>query len=152
MRRRTRGAPAQADGAAESRERRSGFTLLEVLIVALLLGILAAVAVGSYRQQTMRAKRVEAILGLQGIHRSQQAFHATNAFYGDTFDEIGFAIDGARRIDARTLQGSVYTFEVTALPYDGDPRGNFQGRATGDLDPGDGVLDILIIENGLGLP
>jgi len=130
-------------------ERRRGFTLIEVVLVAILIGILSVVAVGTYRYQVMRAKRVEAIMGLEGLHRSQQSYYASNGHYGETFDEIGFAIDGARRIDDRTVQGPVYTFEVSIRELDGKPRGNFEGRATGDLDPGDGVLDILIIENAL---
>jgi len=129
--------------------RHSGFTLIEILLVVVLIGILATVALSGYRHQLMRARRVEAVIGLEGIHRSQQTYYANNDYYGDTFDEIGFSIDGARRVDARTIEGGVYTFGVMALPLDGNPRGNFQGRATGDLDPGDGVLDILIIENAL---
>jgi len=131
------------------RRNRSGFTLIEMLMVVVLIGILSVVALNSYRHQVMRARRVEAVVGLEGIYRSEQAYFAQNYQYGDTFDEIGFTIDGARHVDERTIEGNVYTFGVMALPLDGNPRGNFQGRATGDLDPGDGVLDILIIENVL---
>jgi hypothetical protein len=36
-----------------------------------------------------------------------------------------------------------------ALPSGGDPRGNFRAVATGDIDPTDPMLDILLIENRL---
>jgi hypothetical protein len=53
------------------------------------------------------------------------------------------------RVDERTIQGPLYTFTVQAIPHDGDPRGSFQALATGDLDPSDPMLDILMIENFL---
>jgi len=137
------------DPTMSRRRARAGFTLIDIFIVMLLVGVLAVVAMNSFRQQTMRARRVEAVVGLEGIYLAQQTYYGQSFQYGDTFDEIGFLIDGARRIDERTQEGQVYTFSVMALPLDGNPRGNFQGRATGDLDPGDGVLDILIIENAL---
>lgn len=126
-----------------------GFTLLELIVGLTIIAILTGIAFGTYRKQVMRARRTEAILGLQGIHRSEQAYFVSNQIYGDTFDEIGFVLDHATRVDERTIQASTYTFEVEALPLDGNPRGNFQARATGDLDPGDDVLDVLIIENVL---
>jgi prepilin-type N-terminal cleavage/methylation domain-containing protein len=129
--------------------RGSGFSIIELMLVVSLIGILGVIAISGYRGQIMRTRRVEAVMGLEGIHRSQQTFYGSTGYYGDTFDEIGFSLDGGKRIDSQTIEARVYTFEVTALPLDGKPRGNFQARATGDLDPGDGVLDILIIENVL---
>jgi len=129
--------------------RAAGFGLLELMLALAVLAILLGLAQTTFRQQLMKARRTEAIVGLQGILRSQQAYHVAQGIYGDTFDEIGFSLDGGRRIDARTIEAKTYTFEVRALPFDDDPRGNFQALATGDLDPGDGVLDILLISNHL---
>jgi type IV pilus assembly protein PilE len=126
-----------------------GFTLIEMLVVVAILGILAAAAYSNYHGQVMRTRRTEAILGLEGTYKAEAAYHAATNRYGDTFDEVGFALEGGTRIDARTIQGHVYTFTVHATPFDGDPYGNFQAVATGDLDPGDGVLDVLMISNDL---
>ena len=129
--------------------RRAGFSLVELMIAVAIIGILAGVAQATFRKQVMRTKRTEAIVGLQGIYLAQQGFRVSQGHYGDTFDEIGFVLHGGRRIDARTLEGPVYTFSVQAVATDDDPRGNFRALATGDLDPGDGVLDILMIENDI---
>jgi len=128
-------------------QRQSGFTLIELMLVVALIGILAGVAYTSFRTQTMKSRRAEAMVGLSGIFRAQRAYFTEHQVYGDTFDEIGFQLEGGRRIDAQTLQGHTYTFTVRALPGDGKDRGNFQAMATGDLDPGDGVMDVLMIEN-----
>jgi prepilin-type N-terminal cleavage/methylation domain-containing protein len=126
-----------------------GFTLIELLVTLAIVGILASLAQTTFRAGILRTRRMEAIVGLRGIHRAQILYHDANAHYGDTFDDIGFTLDGAESIDERTQKARFYTFTVSALPFDGDPYGNFQAVATGDLDGGDGLLDILLIENHL---
>jgi prepilin-type N-terminal cleavage/methylation domain-containing protein len=128
---------------------RNGFTLIELAVVLAIIGILTALGISGFRSQLMRARRTEATIGLGAILRAEQAFRFTNGYYGDSFDEIGVALDGVTRLDAHTLQGRTYTFTLHALPRGDDPRGSFQAIATGDLDPGDKVLDILMLEPGL---
>jgi prepilin-type N-terminal cleavage/methylation domain-containing protein len=131
--------------------RRRGFTLVELMIVVAIIGVLATLAQSTFRAQTQRARRAEAVVGLQSIRRAQVIYHNTNAIYGDTFDEIGFALEGAVHNDEHTQTAKTYTFTMRALPLDGNERGNYQAIATGDLDKGDAVMDILMIENQLEL-
>ena len=126
-----------------------GFTLVEMMLVVAILGILAAVAQSAFQDQVKRAHRAEAVVGLQGIRHAQTIYYNTNGVYGDTFDEIGFALEGARAIDDHTLQAKNYTFAMKALELDGNQRGNYQALATGDLDANDAMIDILMIENQL---
>lgn len=128
---------------------RGGFTLLELGVVLLLVAILAGLAQTQFRAQMQRSRRAEAVVGLEGVQRAQQAYHQSHGHYGDTFDEIGFTLEGGARIDPQTVEGRTYTFTLKAVPFEGDPRGNYRALATGDLDAGDGVLDILILENHL---
>ena len=129
--------------------RRTGFTILELMVVVAIIGILSTVGLSIFKKQSMRAKRSEAIQTLDAIHTAQTIYYAMHQQYGDTFDEIGFAVDGGRVLDPNTIEGPHYTYTMRALPFDGQPRGNFQAIATGDLDPGDDILDILMIENQL---
>lgn len=126
----------------------AGFTLLEIIVALAVVGILAGVAMSNFHGSVMRTRRTEAILGLAAIYHSQQIHYQSEHSYGDTFDEIGFVLEGGRQIDERTIQGSRYTFTLRALPSGDDPRGNFQALASGNLDS-DEVLDILMIENQL---
>lgn len=129
--------------------RRDGFTLIELSITIAIIGVLAAIASTSYQTYAMRARRSEAKVGLRSVFLTQTAYFGEFSIYGDTFSEIGTPIDGGVRVDSRTIRATTYTFTVRALPLDGKSNANFQGVATGDLDPGDGVLDILMIENQL---
>lgn len=128
---------------------RSGFTLLELLVVVAVVGVLAAVAFPSFRQQVKKAKRTEGITGLTAIYHQQTDYFRENNRYADTFDELGVPLAGVTKVDERTLVGRHYTFTLYALSQDGNPGANYQAIATADLDPGDAVLDVIMIENQL---
>lgn len=136
-------------GGSRTRQRSAGFSLIELGIVLLIVAILGGLAHSTFQRQAMRAHRAEALAGLGSIYISQETYRASFGAYGESFDEIGFTLEGGRRIDAKTIRGRSYTFSVQTLPLDGNPRGNFRALAVADLDPSDAMLDILMIENEL---
>jgi len=138
----------RADKGPVSRSQR-GSTLLELAIAFAILSILVGLARGAFLNQKLRAQRTEAVAGLESIYRAQSGHRAATNEYADSFAEIGFTLDGGRALDDHTIAGPIYTFTLHAVPLDGNPRGNFQAIATGDLDRSDPMLDILIVENGL---
>ncbi|MCH7869325.1 MAG: prepilin-type N-terminal cleavage/methylation domain-containing protein [Myxococcales bacterium] len=128
---------------------RSGFTLVELTIVVAMIAVLAAITIPSVKKYAYRSKRSEAILNLRAIFAAQHIYAGANGEYGDTFEEIGFSILGGVLLDSQTIKAPIYTYSVQALSQDGVPRANFQAVATGDIDPTDAMLDILMIENDL---
>jgi type IV pilus assembly protein PilE len=69
-------------GIRMNRRHTLGVTLLELMIVVVIIGILAAIAYPSYRQYTMRANRTEAKIALlqtsQALEKCFTRFHAYN--------------------------------------------------------------------------
>lgn len=71
-----------------------GFSLIELMIVVVIIGLLATMAVPQYRNFQMKAKQSEAKANLGGLYTGMQTFFAEyNAYYGD-FRAIGFSMDG----------------------------------------------------------
>ncbi len=63
-----------------------GVTLLELMIVVVIVGILAAIAYPSYRQFVERAKRTEARALLLRIAVDQERFYLQNNTFGNMTD------------------------------------------------------------------
>ena len=69
--------------------RMQGVTLLELMIVVVIIGILAAISYPSYRNFTDRAKRNEAKAILLEIAQNQERFYLQNNTYG-TMTQLGY--------------------------------------------------------------
>ena len=130
--------------------RNHGFTLIELLVTLAVIGILAAAAIPNLSKHAFKAKRSEAYGNLRAIRVAQLAHKAELGVFADTFDELGVDIGAGTQLDEHTVQARHYTYVIMAIPGSGGrPRQNFRTIATGDIDPTDAVLDILVIENEL---
>lgn len=69
--------------------RMRGVTLLELMVVVVIVGILAAVAYPSYRDSVDRAKRNEAKALLLEIAQNQERYYLQNNSYG-TLAQLGY--------------------------------------------------------------
>ena len=57
---------------------KKGFTLIEVLVVVLIVGILAALALPQYQKAVTRAKNREALLGIRAIGQGIEMYNLAN--------------------------------------------------------------------------
>ncbi len=114
-----------------------------------IIGVIGSIALPSLQAYTWRARRNEAYLNMNGIYKSQMTYRIEQGRYGSSFDEIGFEISGATKIDPNTIQSQYYTYTMETFAVDGVAQANFSAVATGDLDPSDAMLDIIMIESGV---
>lgn len=63
------------------RLQQSGFSLIELMIVIVVIFIIAAVAVPSYQNQVMKTNRAEAKTALQGLAQAMERFHGKGNTY-----------------------------------------------------------------------
>ncbi len=93
-----------------SRTTGEGFTLVEVMIVVVIIGILAAIAAITFTQYVRRAKVSEAFAILGEIRAKQEAYRAEFSRYAD--------VSGSRSLDAGFHPASAPTGQK--MPW-GDP-------------------------------
>jgi len=75
------------------RKNMHGVTLMELMIVVVIIGILAAIAYPSYRDVVARTKRVEAKSALLQIATNQERFYLQNNSYTANMTQLGFNAD-----------------------------------------------------------
>jgi prepilin-type N-terminal cleavage/methylation domain-containing protein len=63
------------------RKKALGFTLIELMIVVVLIGILSAIAIPGFRRYQMGSKRAEAYTNLVALSKAQKAYYAEWSTY-----------------------------------------------------------------------
>lgn len=76
-----------------STQKLSGFTLLELMIAVVIIGILASIAYPSYRDSVRQGNRSEAIAELQKLIAAQERYFLNNREYADDLTKLGFTTD-----------------------------------------------------------
>jgi type IV pilus assembly protein PilA len=96
-------------------EKAAAFTLLEMMVVLVIIGILATVALGNYLSFQCRSKQAEAKTNLGAIFTSQEAYRAEYDRYSNSLGEIGWESRGTTRyIYSATATGATsFTGQAT---------------------------------------
>lgn len=88
-----------------------GFTLIEVMITVAIIGILAAIAIPSYRDYLLRGQVVDATNGLASLQTNMERHFQDNRSYAKVGD-----FESPCKVDATKLK-----FGTFQLSCDGDP-------------------------------
>jgi len=99
-----------------------GFTLIELMIVVVMIGILAAIAYPSYKQYVVKSKRSDAYAGLTEAATDQEKFYSQNMRFASSMEALNalnnnasttrMSPDGYYAIT--TTGGNNYTITATA--------------------------------------
>ena len=97
-----------------------GFSLTELLVVIVIIGVLASLAIPKFLSITTKAKSTEAKLMLKQVHNLQTSYYLENDIYSNDLLVIGFEHDklktdgGKARYKIETVEATPATFLVTA--------------------------------------
>ena len=117
------------------RKRFHGFSLMEVMIVVVIIGILAALAYPNLEKYLKRARQTEAKTNLSAIYTAQKIYFILRQSYDDDI----------KKLDLRLVQGDPYTFTIQEASTS-----NFKAQAEGNIDDDD-ALDTWTIDQDKNL-
>lgn len=89
------------------------FTLSELLVVLLIIGILVMLALPDQTSVVAKAKATEAKLQLQHLYSLQKNFYLENSKYAESLEELGF--EQQKTVE----QGGSANYEIVIVNADG---------------------------------
>ena len=109
-----------------SAHRHRGVTLMELLVVIAILGIVAAVAIPSYRKYLVRTNRAEAKIALLQLQTAQEKFYMQNNAFTDNIADASPAGLGLLEVTETNkydieidLDDDAQSYVATASPHAG---------------------------------
>ncbi len=106
---------------------KKGFTLTELLVVVLLLGVLAAVALPAYTKSVRKSRASDALNNLNIVSMKQQDYMLNNEKYAETFTELNVPVSGlAANASAATSGNFTYTLKESCVYANSNTADNYQ--------------------------
>jgi prepilin-type N-terminal cleavage/methylation domain-containing protein len=75
--------------------RSGGFTLIELLVVIIIVGVLSAIALPSFLNQSIKAKQSEAKAYVSALYRGQYTYYSEKATFTNNITNLGVGISTA---------------------------------------------------------
>ncbi len=136
--------------------KRSGFTLIELMVVVAIIAILAAIAIPQYRKFQLKSKTVEAKENLGAIRTCEEAYRAENDVYRTASATPNSDPTSSKQAWPATSDFDVIGFKPAGDVYyqygvqtdDWTDTDNAPGETATDVTPHDGQVDIYMCARG----
>ena len=131
---------ATSEGREGAHRARNGFTLVELMIVVIIVGVLAAVAIPMYQLAAEKAKASEAVAALGSIRTALRSYYAEHSTYVNAsfVDGAQVTAGGVLEVTDTDLLGRYFSSEC--YTFEGAPTANAysitcDGGAVGNAAP-----------------
>ena len=94
---------------AKNKKQNAGFTLIELLVVVIIIGVLAAIALPNFLNQSAKAKQSEAKTTIGSVNSAQTAYRQENSSFADTMDKLALGLPAST---------ANYTYAITITDTD----------------------------------
>lgn len=121
--------------ATHPRLRLGGFTLMELLIAVVVVGILASIAYPAFTSTIQRSRRADAIAALSALTQAQERYRSNHATYANSLDTLSVNVEKVYKYYDVTFAGIGESgfksgYVLTATPKRGSSQASDNDCAT----------------------